>query len=490
VTGTTTISANDVAEWRRLWGGPESDGVQSEPWPSAVIPEPGEAPARAYRTADSPVAFAASTDGDQLLGCDLDRLPAARDNWLSLTFDRYGILAPAVPEEANPPEIPVAGDGLFHGATVDLTNTDLGVYLQTVQKNYRLAPEVVLHLSGNGERLTTPLRIKGSSLVLYFEPPQEKKEPLVLAPTGRGSPEAFFDVEQGNLSIINGNLRFSDASEGRVVPWLIKMRRGDLRLFRTHLEVPPKDSGSVFRGLITLDGSGETAAEHVYSCLANECVLVSARDALAIEGIGARVLLTQTLLIAGGDAIHLTLDPDFTRKASGPGGTGASPVGGRANMQCLLDHATVAARGSVLHLPDVKQEGPPGEPVILQSHDCGFINLFTSRAHRPSLVRYEGQALAHGVLIWQSDNDTFDRRIWFGAVCMANPLPDRPEDHTSWLSLWGSSGLRRSKLDVLLFRTLDSERWQLDQRLGGWKAPGANLDKLGLSRKPPSKNPR
>ncbi|HZV04132.1 MAG TPA: protein kinase, partial [Gemmataceae bacterium] len=398
ITGTTTIPANDLAEWRRLWGGPEGDGIQSDPWPTAVIPEPGEAPARMYRTDDSPVAFAASTDANELLGCDLSRLAPARDNWLSLTFDRYGILAPAVPEEPDPPAIPVAGDGLFHGAAVDLTRTDLGAYLQTVQKNFRLAPEVVLRLSGNGEHLTTPLRIKGSNVVLYFEPPQEKKEPLVLAPAGRGPAEALFDVEQGNLSIINGNLRFSEATEGRVLPWLIKMRRGDLRLFRTHLEVPPKDSGSAFRGLIALEGSSDSAPEHVYSCLANECVLVSARDALAIEGIGARVLLTQTLLIVGGDAIHLALDPDFTRKASslggtgdgpggtgdGPGGTGVSPVGGKANVQCLLDHTTVAARGGFLHLPDVKQAGPPGEPVIVQSHDCGFVNLFPGRIHRPS----------------------------------------------------------------------------------------------------------
>ncbi|HZV05911.1 MAG TPA: hypothetical protein VE999_12605, partial [Gemmataceae bacterium] len=112
------------------------------------------------------------------------------------------------------------------------------------------------------------------------------------------------------------------------------------------------------------------------------------------------------------------------------------------------------------------------------------------RIHRPSLVRYEGQALAHGLLVWQSDNDTYDRRIWFGAASTASPLPEKPEDHASWLSLWGSPGLRRSKLDVLLFRTLDNDRWLLDQRLGGWKAPGANLDKLGLSRKPASKTQR
>jgi hypothetical protein len=126
----------------------------------------------------------------------------------------------------------------------------------------------------------------------------------------------------------------------------------------------------------------------------------------------------------------------------------------------------------------------------VRSHDCGFVNLFTGRASRPSLVRYDGQALAHGLLIWQSDNDSFDRRLCFGAVCTTSPLPDRSEDHASWLSLWGSPGLRHSKLDLLLFRTLDNERWQLDQRLAGWKAPGANLDKLGLSRKPALKTQR
>jgi serine/threonine-protein kinase len=482
--GATTIPAQDLSAWRRFWGSLEGEGVQPEPWPRTMLADPGQAPASTYRTVDSHVAFAASTSNDQLLGCDLERLPSVRDNWLALTFDRYAILAPAVPEDSEPPEIPAAADGLFHGASVDLNQTDLGAYLQTVQNRFRLAPEVVLRLKGSGERSTTPIRIKGSNLVIYFEPPQEKMEPLVLAPAGRGPAEALFDVEQGNLSIVNGNVRFSDASGGRVLPWLIKMRRGDLRLYRTHLQVPPKGSGAAFRGLIALEGSGDTSAERVYSCLANESVLVSARNALAIEGIGARVLLTQTLLIAGDDAIRLTLDPDFSRKAG-------EPFAGKANVQCLLDHATVSARAAVLYLPDVQRTGPSPEPIVMQSRDCGFINLFSGRATRPCLVRYDREALAHGLLVWQSENDSFDRRLWFGAVCTATPLPNKPEDHTSWLALWGSPGWRRSKLDLPLFlRTLDGERWPLDQRLTGLKIPGANLDKLGLARKPASKTPR
>jgi len=510
--GTTTIAATDLAAWRRLWDRTEGDEVLADPWPTAVFPEPAEVPAHTYRTAGSLVAFAASTEVDQPLGCALERLPPARDNWLSLTFDRYAVPTPPLPDDSGPPDIPVAADGLFYGARLNLNQIDLGAYLQNVQKNSRLAPEVVFHLTGDGERLTTPLRIKGSNVILYFEPLSEKKEaqqsldysrsqppfelpdkkevqkkePLTLIPSGRGPAEALFEVEQGNLSIINGNLRFSSASDSRVTPWLIKMRGGDLRLFHSRLEVPPKDSGAAFRGLISLVGSGDTTADHARTCVANESILVSGRDAIAIEGIGARLLLAQTLVIAGDYAIRLALDPDFTRKASSSRGAGVSSVGGRANVQCLLDHVTVAARDAVLYLPDVKHTGPLADPVVLQSHDCGFVNLF-SLAHRPGLVRYEGEALARGLLVWQSENDAFDRRLWFGAVCASAPLPDKQEDHASWLALWGSPGLRRAQLDLLLFRTLDGERWSLEQRLAGWKAPGANLDKLGLSRKPPSK---
>lgn len=479
--GETSIPGTDLAAWRSLWGILEGDAVQPDPWPRPLIPEPGEATADTYHTAGTPLAFAASTGADQLLGCDLERLPPVQDKWLPLTFDRYAILAPAVPDDADPPEIPTTSDGLFHGAVVDLNQTDLGAYLQTVQSRYRLASEVVLRLRGNGERSTTPFRVQGSNVVLYFEPPPEKKVPLVLVPTGRGLAEALIAVERGNLYIVNGNLRLTDAADGRSLPWIIRMQHGDLRLYRTHLQVPPKSSGVAFRGLVSLQGSGDPSAERVHSCLVNESVLASARDGLSIEGIGARVVLAQTLLITGEDGIRLLLDPDFSRKASGP-------CSGKANMQCLLDHATVAARGSVFHLPDVQQAEAPAEPVVVQSHDCGFVNLFAGRTVRPALVRYDREALARGLLVWQSENDGFDRRLWFGAMDASSPLPDKPEDHASWLTLWGSPSWRRPKLDLPLFvRPLDGDRWSLDQRLVGLKLPGANLDKLGLSRKPTSK---
>src|SRR5262249_25336912 len=114
--GSKSIAGADILGWQRLWGCYEGDVVQAERWPRAVSRERAEVRARTYGTAGSLVAFAASMAPDQLLGCDLDRLPPVRDNWLSLTFDHFAIQTPGVADDADPPRIPAANDGLFHGA--------------------------------------------------------------------------------------------------------------------------------------------------------------------------------------------------------------------------------------------------------------------------------------------------------------------------------------------------------------------------------------
>jgi hypothetical protein len=472
--GASSIRGTDVSAWMRLWERREGDVVKASSWPTASFPEPTELPAATYRTADSPVAFATSTSPEQLLGCDIDALPPLREGWLSLTFNRFPILAPAVPDDPDPPAIPPPDNRLYHGERLNLDQIDLGAYLKNVQKMYRLAPQVVLHLTGSGERFTTPIRIKGSSLVLYFEPPADKAEPLVLVPAVQGAGEAIVEVEEGNLDIVNGRLRFSEAVEARILPWLVKVRGGDVRLFRSHLEVPPQGSGIRFRGLILFDGSGEGAAERVRSCAINETVLMSAHEGVRIEGIGARLVLTQTLLIADRDAVRLTLDPGFA---------------GKANVQCLLDHVTVAANGSVLRLPDVKKAEPPTEPVIVQTNSCAFVNLF-GRTNRPGLVLYDGEALARGLLVWQGDSDSFDRRLWFAAASADAPRPNKIEDRASWITLWGPSGLHRARHDLPLIRPLDPKNWSLEY-LARTKMPaGADLEKLDLIRKPTKDIPR
>src|SRR5262249_29128645 len=84
----------------------EAAGGRGTPGRAAFSPERAGRPAAPFRPPDSSVAFAASTSPEQLLGCDIDALPPLRDGWLSLTFNRFPILAPAVPDDPNPPAIP------------------------------------------------------------------------------------------------------------------------------------------------------------------------------------------------------------------------------------------------------------------------------------------------------------------------------------------------------------------------------------------------
>ncbi len=480
--GSSNVAATDLSGWHRLWNQSEGDAVRSERWPTAVFPELAEVPANTYRSADTPVAFAASASEEQLLGCDPSHLPPARDNWLALTFDRYPFLVPEALEEDAPPEILPPSDGLYHGERLVLDEkSDLGFYLAKMRTTARFAPEIVFHLSGSGNVLTTPIRLKGCHLTLYFEPPEGKKEPLALVPAGRAASEALIDMEDGNLTVINGNLRFTNAAEARVVPWLIHMRGGDVRLFRTHLLVPPRESGTAFRGLVAIDGSGD--AEHARACLVNESVMISAGDAVSVEGIGARVLLKQTLCIAKGSALRLKLDPSYTRLAKD------LPFAGKANVQCFFDRSTVSANGAVLNLSDVATQGPPADPIVFHSHDCGFVNLFGNTS-RPCMIRYDGEALARGVLLWQSENDAFDRRLWFGGAGSTNELPKSAQPRASWTAFLGSPVMRQAKdVVVPVGHHLDGDRWSLE-RLLGWKAPGANLEKLRLTEKAPIKLPR
>ena len=132
-----------------------------------------------------------------------------------MTYEPF-IPAPiAVPSGTSAPEIPDAADGLYHGERVDLTRVaDLGDYLETVWRSKKFGPKIVLHLAGGGERKTRPIRLKGSSLVLYFEPPADPKDQqLTLRPYGDTvqDREALIEVEDGSLELIGGAIQFMDS---------------------------------------------------------------------------------------------------------------------------------------------------------------------------------------------------------------------------------------------------------------------------------------
>jgi len=122
------------------------------------------------------------------------------------------------------------------------------------------------------------------------------------------------------------------------------------------------------------------------------------------------------------------------------------------------------------------------EPAVVQTRGCAFLNPFPGRPNRAGLLAYEGDALAHGLLVWQSEGDAYDRRLYFGAA-PASALPAKPDPAEAWGRLWGTPGVRDPRW-LNLTRTLDGLCWPLERlTLPGGVTQGADLDKLGLLKK-------
>jgi hypothetical protein len=466
--GATTIPAAEANLWRRHWARVDGDVAARATWPAAAFSETAERAASTYRTAGTPVGFAASASGGGPLGCDLAALPPARDDWLALTYERFATPPPDVLADSARPQIPASDGQTYHGERLDLGGKDLGAYLEQVVAARPCGKRLVLHVSGTGEHAMKPLRLQGRSLTLFFEPPAEGADPptLTLSTRGRVAGDALIEVDGGSLDVIGGDFRLPGLRSGQPPPFLFKVRGGNLRLHRCRLRGPVTEVPDSYRGLISLEGSGDPAADRACLGTANETVLVSGRDGVHVRGVGARLLLRQTLLVAGGDGIRV--EPGEACKD-------------RANVQCLLERTTVAAKRAVVALADTPSPAGPGEPVVVQTRASAFLNPFTPRPNRAGLLVYDGDALTHGLLAWQSDEDVLDRRLHFGAA-PARALPDRPEGLAAWLRLWGSAGVRRPVFDLRLTRTLEAGRWPLE-RLALPPGRGADLVLLGVVKK-------
>ncbi len=470
-------SADDLRAWQTTWQRTEGDLALARPWPAVPRLDPAEASAEDYRTAPAPttpVGYAA-TSGPGPLGCDLAALPPARTNWLALTFDPSPAPTPEMITAAAVPPVPNMADGHYHGGRIDLAATpDLGSFLDEMQRTRGLGPRVVLHLAGSGEHKTRPIRIKGSSLVLYFEPGGAEADPPTLVPHDSTAPDAdaLIDLDGGSLEMIGGGIRFPDSRQALMPPHAVKVRGGDLRLFHCRLQGPLKDAPPRYQGLVRFEGaSGEPDPTKVRGCALNESVLVSAKSALHLVGGGARIRLRQCILLSTADALYF--DPGPTARP-------------RLDVQCLLEQTTVVGRKALVRLSDAPQLQGPVDPIVLEARFCAFLNPFADMAAPLVLAANEG-ALGRGLLLWQGSGNAFDWRLAYDVVPKA-------VGSATWARLWGRAWERRQALDVPFKQTLDLARLDLE-RLAvppglvrpvpgeERRPPGADVELLGLGKK-------
>jgi serine/threonine-protein kinase len=472
-----TVAAQDQEGWQKLWEQAQGDAVKEPTWPALLPADPSEVPPEAFRVVGTHAEFSALA-GQGTLGCNVSLLPSGRDKWLALTYERL-VPPPYYPAPVDQaPENPASTEEAYYGERLDLTEVNLGEHLAKVQSMQRLGRKLVLRLTGKGEARTGPIHLQNVNLVLYFEPATSEKDRLVLVPTNTAGAEALIDIDGGSLEIIGGKIRFPNQRSGSVPDYLLKVHGGDLRLSGCRLEGPLEQAPRSFRGLIHFQSAENDRSEQGQGCALANCVLLSGKECIDARGAGARLRLQNCVVVAGSDAI---------RVASGTPAWGQRPT-------CILEHNSVAARRAVLHLGDLSAPPPRIEPLVVQARANVFLAPFGEDHHAGALL-YEGEALPHGLVLWQGEANFYDPQLHY--FVSADRAPEMKQKFVVWERLWGSAGERPPERLLSIPkpepRTLDLDRPLLSRlevqsllpRETG-TPPGADLEQLGLikSRRP------
>jgi hypothetical protein len=434
-------------------------------------------PPFAYQTAGTPASWAATSHGGSI-GCEVATVAAGQPQWLKRTFEPIDLAAlPALPGDAAPKSPSVAGP--YQGERLDLSKVDVGKHLQTVLASRKPAARVVLDLYGKAPRPSSPIRVRGFDLVLTFSRSGSKAEPPTLAGSavhGREA-DALIDVEDGSLTIVDGRLSLAGLKAAALPAHLIRVRGGDLRLADCHLTGPLGPETGGFQSLIHFQGASDEASDEPRNCAIGESVLQARKTILHILGTAARLQLHNNVLISGQDALSFEF------------GSVSTP---RLDVQCALDHNTVAVRGSVLDLADAPKVPLVTMPVLVRAVANVFADPFQDMPRQASLLRYHGRPIPRGVLLWQGKGNVFDQRLHAFAV-REDGLEEVPT-LKDWTRLWGTPGEQQPVMlewpagakTTFSMEIPRPERLALPPEAGprfGASVPGADLVGLGLLRK-------
>jgi hypothetical protein len=507
LSGKEPVPGSDTDAWHARWGLTEGDVSVPGNWRKGLPSDPAHELPWTYQ-AFGAVAYAA-TSGTGLLGCDLGQLPWTRPRWIDTSTERTRPLDITLLAADQPMPVPEVNDGLYHGERLDLDKVDLGAYLRAVLKARRPAETVVLHLHGTGKRKTSPVRVEGANLFVYFEPPAAGAEPLVLEPDVTAVPDAnaVFEVTRGNLWMIGGDVRCPDFKTALLPRYVVMVREGNLYLTATRLQGPLTQPPATYWGLVYVEGTGNWQFEAMFTASINQCVLLTSGFALSLNGAGLRADVRQSLVVSTKWAVGF--QPALFQKGVPGNPTPLNSPAARhslygeafLNVQFTADHSTFAGKDAVFVLDDLpwRTDAAPylwpvvADPIVVQTKDCAFLNPFADKDGKSApaaLLAYQGVAVQRGVLCWQGEGNVYDKRFHSRTAVVDRDgkvfRPEKPQGHEVWQRLWGPVEAK-AILDVPLKATLDLDKLPLEQLALPAPVtkdkPGADLTKLLAPRK-------
>jgi hypothetical protein len=460
------IPYSELDVWHQYWNLKDVDVALIQTWPDSVPVDSAEIAKENYQPSGA-VAFAAGTSlSSEPLGCNVHRLPPARSRWLTLTYNPFIPPHYDLPNGGPPPEVSAPSEDVYEGEKIDLVESkiDLGEYLA----GKKLGRRVVLYLTGSGKVYTSPIRVRDTSLVLYFEKPAEDADPLELWPR-KGFPEgreALIEVIDGNLEITNGRIFFLN-QRVQMPRHMLRVHGGELRLHGCWLSGALGNAPPWYQGLIAFAGSGRPETDRAAECAIVDTVLASGKSCIHTLGVGGRVRLQNSVVLSGGEAFYLdpgpsadalrplsALLPWFTANVGGELLLTASlPVWWRAcqgelkypprerlNTQVLLERNTFAVQGSLVRLGDcADRQGPPADAYIVQGQSNVFVDPSRTSPRRSGILTFDADALMHGLLIWRGEGNVYDSGFRYFLSSTERPS-DTPASLAAWTRLWGPAG--------------------------------------------------
>ena len=433
----------NLAAARRVWTGTDATTQEhAAPWPEPpaydrVVPAQlrALAPERSATITRVP-APSALLHEKTFLAFDRPRVPELAREFVTTAATP---VSPA-PSVSMPGRSPVnsgtvAEQPLVFDPAATPWNGDLGLYLR--DRLEHASGRLRVYVKGQGTYPFTPVRMPpGVSLEILGEPDAEPDAMPTWspAPAAASSADALIAVRDADLVV--AGVHFVCAASARPVR-LFHVERGHLAVYRCRLIAPgaaePGGGGLIaFRATTTEPLPVRTgpfaAAPDRPTCRVIDSTLITGGHAIVAELGRGQVALTDCAVAAGGSAFVLM----------------PSPVArARFDADLWLDRCTVAAARNFVRLEPWKGTDPgPDRPWLVTTRSSAFIASFATVPRDQVLLRSVGEALAHGALFWQGNNDAFEVPH-FTAVDEQPPASNpRPDLRRQWLDLWGASHFR------------------------------------------------
>jgi hypothetical protein len=316
---------------------------------------------------------------------------------------------------------------------------DLGLYL--TEKLVAGVTRATVLVKGSGVHAMSPIRLPdGLSIAILGDSAEGTTLAMpTFVPKPGSSGRTMIELHGGDLAI--ANLSFSTEGAPRPRHWVLS-EDGLLAIRHCRFRDPaPNASASTsdVGPLIVFIAKGTAPISPRVGPLVKEtdrptarlknCLIWTASDAISASVGRGVVDLENCLIISAGPAVTL-LPADVARD--------------KFEADLILDRCTIAVdRTSVLLGPLAGDPTGPSRPWLVSSRRCAFPR--TQMAGAPgALLQVDVDAMARGVLFWQSSSDYYDSHRFLAPTALPPATSTSVDIKKQWYDVWG---VEHTKMD-------------------------------------------